>query len=1334
MIQQIIKNTRKVRSEGFENNDNEREKSPQRKSHGDKPDRPFYKITSSHASRIPAFSLTQHVTEFVVTNAGFAPEAGLKSMFIDMIESAYRADVEEGRGLPDKFSMIIKGEGLDKPLSIPLRDRQQNNADAIMGIIWKLAQSDKLINFLNSELQCILTTARVPNGGGITLKQFKQLPYAYKEKQRIKINNTNNVYCLFYALEAARKYHDDYIISEYKDDKLNMPCGLLTRNSWDRYMRNEKRQREGALELMETIGFNMERDAYGIECLDRVQEFYDTKYPNMYRIVAFDDSRTLKPIFKGVEKRKYDVALFLENNHWSGLRNIAAFFDVKYYCVDCEISYDADWKHRKECVSHCSKCGRKGFEYPCKDEGLRKICPNCKKTFYGEDCFEHHEYIMCKKFNRCLKCGFDYAVEKDKRGKIIKHECDLKRCGRCHRIHKGKHCFMKPLRPLKPKPDYRIMVYDFECRQDVEERNGIYVHVPNALSVRWACTNCLGNYKKGCKICTLMGGNKECKLYWSEPEGHTPAYDFINWMLMAVQYSKVPTYIWGHYAAKYDSHLILDQLYLRKLVPNVLMCGTKIYEIAIKQTSKSQPIILRDSFLLLNNKLANLPKTFGLNCEDKGHYPHYYNTKQNYGTTLPHLPPLECYGPDGKKTSEREELIRWHRENYNTPFEFEAELKKYNEQDTQILFEAILKTREIVLEIVPGFDSLIYGCTTAGLAMAIMKNQFVENNTIPIIPEKGFELEDNNSLIAIRHMEWLKKVNGWAIIQHAGNGPEKRLKIGDNEYKLDGYVPVQANNEEEFAIEVFGCMIHGCLNCMDREKKCVSGKTAEYEYSKTMERLEKIRGVMRVDTYWTCEIKKQMKENPEMKKYMDEIPDKGPINPRDAYFGGRTGNCRFFAEADEEKEILMADIVSLYPYVMFSEKFPVGIPEIMVPTETHVNWTSPSDVKFDEKEIRGLIKCRVTAPKHLLHPVIPARVGEFLMFANCLKCAEKLQADPSVQPICRHKDEERAFYPTITHLELHEALRQGYKVDRFYRAWHWDEDLWRDDLFKPYIKMFLKIKVESSGWPKEAENDPIKQREFLEQYREMGIDLDPAKMKFNPGMRAIAKLALNSLWGKFSMRNNLSTSEVVKSPHRFYQLVQDHTKEICIPHVINGDTVRVVIKSREEYIEPHSCSNIVISLWCTSAARMVLYRYMQESEANGWNVMYTDTDSIIAIGPRGTQPFKFGDQLGEMSREHASKQILRFVSGGAKQYGLLFDKGQLLKIRGFTLDHKTSQKIDFEVMEQLVRSGEGIVFSYDQIRAGFNSKITTRKVQKKYQPKSMKGVKDGDMLRPFGYI
>lgn len=70
------------------------------------------------------------------------------------------------------------------------------------------------------------------------------------------------------------------------------------------------------------------------------------------------------------------------------------------------------------------------------------------------------------------------------------------------------------------------------------------------------------------------------------------------------------------------------------------------------------------------------------------------------------------------------------------------------------------------------------------------------------------------------------------------------------------------------------------------------------------------------------------------------------------------------------------------------------------------------------------------------------------------------------------------------------------------------------DLFKSYINLFLKIKQEASGWPSVSEMEEAKQRYIEEYLSKEGIALNPAEITLNLGRLSVAKLALNSFWGR----------------------------------------------------------------------------------------------------------------------------------------------------------------------------------------------------------------------------
>ena len=90
------------------------------------------------------------------------------------------------------------------------------------------------------------------------------------------------------------------------------------------------------------------------------------------------------------------------------------------------------------------------------------------------------------------------------------------------------------------------------------------------------------------------------------------------------------------------------------------------------------------------------------------------------------------------------------------------------------------------------------------------------------------------------------------------------------------------------------------------------------------------------------------------------------------------------------------------------------------------------------------------------------------------------------------------------------AIEKGYQILKIHEVWHFP--VHTDELFKEYVNTFLKIKQEASGYPKDCVTEEQKQAYIEEYYEHEGIRLDPEKIEYNPGLRSLAKLMLNSLW------------------------------------------------------------------------------------------------------------------------------------------------------------------------------------------------------------------------------
>jgi len=227
---------------------------------------------------------------------------------------------------------------------------------------------------------------------------------------------------------------------------------------------------------------------------------------------------------------------------------------------------------------------------------------------------------------------------------------------------------------------------------------------------------------------------------------------------------------------------------------------------------------------------------------------------------------------------------------------------------------------------------------------------------------------------------------------------------------------------------------------------CPNGITAEHNYELTMERCRQIEEQgFEVRKFWECEVEAMMCGNREMKEFMDSIPDTSTIiSPREAFMGGRVAPLSLKCDLTEipgaldHFQLNYYDIVSLYPSVNFYSQYPIGHPKVIV-ENVAVQWRSPSDYDW-----RGLLKVFVVPPRELLLlPVLALRIGQKLIFPLCRTCAEHAEKNiawrlsysftsSNPERCSHHREEERGFVTTTTHVELDLALKHGYIVTHFY--------------------------------------------------------------------------------------------------------------------------------------------------------------------------------------------------------------------------------------------------------------------------------------------------------------
>jgi len=296
---------------------------------------------------------------------------------------------------------------------------------------------------------------------------------------------------------------------------------------------------------------------------------------------------------------------------------------------------------------------------------------------------------------------------------------------------------------------------------------------------------------------------------------------------------------------------------------------------------------------------------------------------------------------------------------------------------------------------------------------------------------------------------------------------------------------------------------------------------------------------------------------------------------------------------------------------------------------------------------------------------------------------EEMQKPPLKRfHLCAHSEHERTLTGTWCTPELQKAVDLGYEIQYIYEVWHFPETC--QGIFQDYVNTWLKIKQEASGWPKWVGDDETKRQQYIREYYEhKGIHLEYEKIEENKGLRALAKMMLNSMWGKFGQRLDETQVQTFDDPQAFHRFLDTDTMDVRHVYVINEQMVEVHYQYQKEDIPVSPNLNIFVACFTTCWARLRLYEALQLLRER---VRYYDTDSVIYLEEPGQPNPALGYYLGEFTSElKTDDYIVEFVSRGPKNYGYKTKKSKVeCKVRGFRLNSEGKTQLNYDVMRQNV--------------------------------------------------
>ena len=654
------------------------------------------------------------------------------------------------------------------------------------------------------------------------------------------------------------------------------------------------------------------------------------------------------------------------------------------------------------------------------------------------------------------------------------------------------------------------------------------------------------------------------------------------------------------------------------------------------------------------------------------------------------------------------------------------------------------------------------------------------HSKIGCINQNSYGSVKPHSRKALEWLTWMEQIElpnqgqFGVSLKHARNGGEAEIQLVQAgklvSYFVDGYAFFE---EQHHVFEFYGCVWHGCKKCYiggNRYKPLLRSKSAALLYEETMLRESSLMEAgYKVHSIWECEFDK-LKENTERGK---EIIDSFQISPilslRDAYFGGRTNAIVLDKEMKCEEEGHYVDFTSLYPDVLKYQRYPVAHPVKLFNPFWEFKKSPCCDTACQyqpfctglhlELPFFGIVKATVVPPANLLYPVLPVRVGKKhakkLMFPLCYDCALKQSQTP-----CNCSIHKRQITGTYCTPELNVAINSGYTILFIHEVLHWekteqfDPKTGQGGLFTNYINTFLKLKQEASGYPKGVETAKQKKKVHPRILSTRRYCFGWKKITKNPGLRFLAKLCLNSFYGKFGQRTDLLSTEFVKTEEHFHAILNDPKKEVRDFMILARNIIQISYKPASSVFETEdglgSKVNVPIAAFCTCYARIKLLYLLNQLHGR---VLYHDTDSVIFTHHPGMFYPKLGNFLGELTNELSCKDvgcpgckeghfIKKFVSCGPKNYSYVLNTGQVFtKVKGFGLNYNVAKLINFDSMRESLhcwktKDESKIVTVTTEIRREPSSvQIVTKQVKKSYGVVFDKRVAQEDFSSlPYGFL
>ena len=521
----------------------------------------------------------------------------------------------------------------------------------------------------------------------------------------------------------------------------------------------------------------------------------------------------------------------------------------------------------------------------------------------------------------------------------------------------------------------------------------------------------------------------------------------------------------------------------------------------------------------------------------------------------------------------------------------------------------------------------------------LFKSILTSQHLLPDTVANARKANDNDSISSVEWLEYEAIRTGDHIV-HACNNGGKEHRI--NNRPVDGYTEAL-----KLVREYYGCRWHGCYCEFPRnrnQKRNGLTYTPNQLYRRTMskERMLKAAGY-KVKTMWGCQWK-ELRKTAAAKPALDRVNAdfyKG-ITHRGPLFGGRIETyCLYYPFAEVSKfhgsqEVgRKHDLSAAYGAIMISKPMPSRHPKMFKGNSA----PSPQDVVEDAgsrgtKRYFGVMKVDIDPPsaytKDFQFAVLPSRPSQDVR-------------DFGLDPI------RGGEYCTP---ELYHAIQKGYTLRRVYEYWQYVPS---KEVYGDFGQKYVGLNFEARGYPPSCTTEAQK-RNYVAEQAKRGLVLDPANIKSDPVMKAVAKGAYSCVLAKSAQKNDGAATIMVreKDADKFHEIMADKENEpdqrVTLLQGKDGkQSAQITFRKKAEYAQIKEETNPVLYAFVTCYARLLLLSQLEKLRRE--QVFYMAVDSIVWVEDlsntrEGWGKLTSSSYVGEMKDELEGKWMVEWGSIG----------------------------------------------------------------------------------------